>query len=221
MRKDEDIKKDVVDQLYWDDRIDASEVQVTVTNGLVQLTGKVPTNRDRIAAYDDTTFVDGVLDVHNDLEVEFIETLLTDKDIAENAKEALRLDPDVEAFDIEVKCDEGLVELNGNVDAYWKKVLAEETVLNLAGVTAVTNKLVVVPSKKVEDEVIATDIVEALDRSAFTNPEDINVKVEEGVVKLSGNVPSIRAKVEATETARYTPGVVYVHNGNLAVSASA
>jgi osmotically-inducible protein OsmY len=49
---DENIKKDVVDDLYWDNRIDASEINVTVDNGLVTLSGQVATYGERSVARD-------------------------------------------------------------------------------------------------------------------------------------------------------------------------
>jgi len=39
---DEKIKKQVVDQLYWDARVDASDVKVEVSDRNVILTGTVP-----------------------------------------------------------------------------------------------------------------------------------------------------------------------------------
>ena len=39
---DEDIKKDVVDELDWDSRIDASDIFVEVENGEVLLSGTAP-----------------------------------------------------------------------------------------------------------------------------------------------------------------------------------
>jgi len=41
-RSDEVIKKDVVDELYWDNRIDASKVTATVNDGAVTLAGAGP-----------------------------------------------------------------------------------------------------------------------------------------------------------------------------------
>ena len=37
---DQQIKKNIVDQLYWDYRVDAAEVQVQVYGGEVTLTGQ-------------------------------------------------------------------------------------------------------------------------------------------------------------------------------------
>lgn len=38
-RKDEEIKEEIVDQLVWDSRVDASDVSVRVTKGVVSLEG--------------------------------------------------------------------------------------------------------------------------------------------------------------------------------------
>jgi hypothetical protein len=58
-RKDEDIKKDIVDALYWDRRVDASLVTVTVSDGNVMLGGSVPDRAALEAAEDDARVVGG------------------------------------------------------------------------------------------------------------------------------------------------------------------
>jgi hyperosmotically inducible protein len=52
-RTEEQIKRDVVDQLYWDNRVDASDVTVEVSNGTVTLRGTVPTYFASTAALND------------------------------------------------------------------------------------------------------------------------------------------------------------------------
>lgn len=42
IRADEEIKRDLVDELYWDYRVDASNVKAEVSDGKVRLTGTVP-----------------------------------------------------------------------------------------------------------------------------------------------------------------------------------
>ena len=48
--KDEQIKKAVVDMLYWDSRVDASDIHVEVTDGEVTLRGTVPSYATKEAA---------------------------------------------------------------------------------------------------------------------------------------------------------------------------
>jgi osmotically-inducible protein OsmY len=69
MRLDETIKKDVVGQLYWDSRVDASEINVTVDEGTVTLSGSVPTFLAREAATSDARLVHGVTWVDNQLRI--------------------------------------------------------------------------------------------------------------------------------------------------------
>ena len=73
-----------------------------------------------------------------------------------------------------------------------------------------TNKLAVVPTESIKDERIAEDVVDAMDRNASANPEDVNVRVTDGVVTLTGTVTSWRAKTAAYDSALYTYGVVDV-----------
>ncbi|TFF85228.1 BON domain-containing protein, partial [Candidatus Heimdallarchaeota archaeon] len=42
MTTDEEIKKKLTDQLYWDTRVDASDIDIDVNGSSVTLSGKVP-----------------------------------------------------------------------------------------------------------------------------------------------------------------------------------
>mgnify|MGYP001044552079 CR=1 FL=1 len=212
MTIDEKIKKDVTDQLYWDHRVDAADVQIEVDDGVVTLTGNVPSFTAKDAAYDDTWFVDGVRLVVNDLDVEYVtETKMpTDEEIQRYVVEKLRWNPDLASYKIEVSVAKGWVTMQGTVDAYWKKVRARMEASEVVGVLGVTNKLAVVPTESIKDERIAEDVVDAMDRNASANPEDVNVRVTDGVVTLTGTVTSWRAKTAAYDSALYTYGVVDV-----------
>ena len=68
-RGDERIHEDVSERLMDDGRIDASEIEVQVTNGEVTLTGTVDHRRTKRLAEDIAESVRGVRDVHNQLRV--------------------------------------------------------------------------------------------------------------------------------------------------------
>ena len=213
-RTDEDIKVDVINQLKWDARIDASDVSVTVDNGKVKLDGNVASMTAKTSAADDAFLVDGVLSVDNTLEVEFPEakTVPTDEDIKANVVAALSFDSDLESYKIDVTVDKGWVTLEGTVNAYWEKVAAENEALDVNGVIGVSNNLGVVPTDDYVDQNIAEDIVNALERNVHVNAEDIDVKVEDGEVTLDGTVKTYTAKNAAFDSALYTPGVISVNN---------
>jgi len=65
-RIDENIKRDVVDQLYWDSRVNAADIKVTVFDGVVTLSGFVNTSNARYSAASDTWMSEGVTEVNND-----------------------------------------------------------------------------------------------------------------------------------------------------------
>jgi osmotically-inducible protein OsmY len=212
MAIDEKIKKDVTDQLYWDHRVDAADVQIEVDDGVVTLMGSVPSFTAKDAAYDDTWYVDGVRLVVNDLDVEYVtETKLpSDEDIRRYVMEKLRWNPELASYKIDVEVARGWVTLEGTVDAYWKKVRARLEASEVIGVIGVTNKLAVVPTESIKDERIAEDVIAAMDRHVSIQPQDVNVRVTDGIVTLNGTVSSWRAKTAAYDAALYTYGVIEV-----------
>jgi osmotically-inducible protein OsmY len=68
-RSDERIREDICDRLSVSDQVDPSEVEVSVANGEVTLTGTVQTRYMKFIAEEMTDDVPGVHDVHNQLRV--------------------------------------------------------------------------------------------------------------------------------------------------------
>src|SRR5438067_12543161 len=69
MRSDSDIKRDVEDELRWDPDLDATDIAVTVKNGIVTLAGFTRSYSDKLEAEAAAKRVAGVLGVANDIEV--------------------------------------------------------------------------------------------------------------------------------------------------------
>ena len=209
MATDEKIKKDVTDQLYWDYRVDASNVQVTVDDGVVELEGTVPSFSAKESASTDAWSVGGVIRVENDLDVKYAPglTVPTDDEIRSNIKDVFLWNPYLTSYKIDVSVKNGWVTLEGTVDAYWKKVRAELEATDVVGVLGITNKIAVVPTESITDERIAEDVVNAVDRDIRVYADDVDVKVEGGQVTLTGSVPTWTAKSAAHSAALYTYGV--------------
>ncbi|HLG50006.1 MAG TPA: BON domain-containing protein, partial [Chloroflexota bacterium] len=66
---DEGIRQNVWDEISHDVRIDSSDITLTVTNGVVYLSGTVPTYSQKITAAEDARRIKGVVDVVNNLTV--------------------------------------------------------------------------------------------------------------------------------------------------------
>lgn len=207
--KDEHIKKDIVDQLYWDPRVDSSEVSVEVKNGSVVLKGSVPTYFARSAAYESAFRVEGVVEIDNRIKVLFPESYTppTDDEIRHRVRKHLDDSTFFDMTEIMIEVEEGIVTITGTVDEAWKKQYAENSIINEPGIVAVSNHLAVVPSDDFVDKEIAEDVIRAIDRNAYVDPNEVNVVVNNGVVTLSGTVLSTFARRAAYDAALHTPGV--------------
>ena len=68
-RASEQIKKDVVGQLYCDGRVNAADISVTVNNGIVEISGAVPSRSARTAAVEAARYTPGVTNIIDNIEV--------------------------------------------------------------------------------------------------------------------------------------------------------
>ncbi len=211
---DEVIKSKVVDQLRFDAKVDASDIKVEVDNNKVTLEGSVSSFSGKTSAEDDAYLISGVFDVENNLEVEFEvpPAIPTDDEIETRINNTLLWNTEINSQNINVEVENQWVTLTGDVDSYWKKYLAENKTLNVRGVVGVTNEIVVVPTEKVTDEAIAEDIIKAIERNVNVLADNVTVKVEDGKVTLTGEVPSWSAKNSAFIAASSAWGVKEVEN---------
>jgi hypothetical protein len=68
-KPDRQIHQDIKDQLWWSPFVDKNDVTVTVTNGIVTLTGTVDTMSERQSA-EHNAFEGGAKEVVNNLQVD-------------------------------------------------------------------------------------------------------------------------------------------------------
>jgi len=88
---DAQIKRDVEDELGWEPSVNAAEIGVAVSNGLVTLIGRVTSLPEKWAAERAAARVAGVAAVASELEVRLASSgERTDEDIARAALNALR-----------------------------------------------------------------------------------------------------------------------------------
>jgi osmotically-inducible protein OsmY len=209
----EKIKKEVVDQLYWDTRVDASDIEVQVDGGEVTLTGEVSSYSDKQAATTTTWAINGVTVVDNQLSVEYPSTieLPADNEVKSNIQSVLLWNTEVDSSEIDVEVADHIATLEGTVDTYWEKIRAAE-LADVTGVFDVVNKLAVVPTEDFVDEDVATDVTDALERNLHVNVDNVTVKVKDGKVTLTGKVSSWTAYRSAEDSAFYTLGVKNVDN---------
>jgi osmotically-inducible protein OsmY len=213
VRSDEDIQRDVLDELEWDARVRPNEIGVAVKDGVVTLTGWVDSYLKKIAAEEDAHRVPGVKAVVNDIEVRLPGSAeRTDVDLAKAVLNALRWHAGIPADKIDVTVDHGWVTLKGQVDFGFQKRLAERAVERLSGVVGVTNLITVKAKPGPSPEELKAQIEKALIRNAETDARRITVEVQGSKVILRGTVSSYAEKKAAEETAWSAPGVTEVEN---------
>ncbi len=208
-RSDEQIQAEVAEHLRQDGRVELERVEVRVHQGVVELSGHVPSVMAHQAATEVAQAVPGVRDVANRLAVVYTaaKAAPTDQELQAAAQDVLRSNGQIDAARIGVRASKGVIVLQGSVESYWQRTLADQAVRAVEGVRQVLNELAVVSGQATEDLRIARDILLALRRSALVEVEDVRVKVKDGRVILSGTLPHWQALRAVEEAAWRTPGV--------------
>lgn len=124
-------------------------------------------------------------------------------------KMSLLTDSRTPALDINVETRAGVVTLFGIVHSQEAKAAAAEVTRKVSGVKRVVNDLQVMTrakeaAVKVRDEDIESDVKKAFEKADF---KDIGVEVKNGVVRLTGTVPTGTRRLEAAVLARSIQGV--------------
>lgn len=209
MKTDAQLKADVTDELAWDPSLDAANVGVMVSEGVVTLTGHLDSFAEKHAVEQAVRRVGGVRGIAVELDIKLPASgERSDSDLARAATESLRLNSLVPDDKVQVEVENGWVTLTGEVDWSYQFASAEQCIRPLAGVRGLFNQITIKPRVKGED--IARQITAALTRQATREARHIGVDVEGGVVTLSGKVHSLAEHDAAIGVAFSAHGVSHV-----------
>jgi osmotically-inducible protein OsmY len=204
-----EIEQDVREELQWDPDLDASDIAVSVKDGVVTLAGFVKSYTDKYEAEAAAKRVAGVVAVANDLEVRLPSVdERPDPDIARDAVAALKSMLPISYQNIKIVVKNGWVTLEGQVEWQYQRQTAENAVRRIKGVKGVSNLIQLKP--RAEPEQIKKKIQEAFRRNAELDANRIIVETNGSEVILKGTVRSWIEREEAERVAWSAPGVTKV-----------
>ena len=141
MLSDDDLVRDVKDELAWDRTLDPDAIAVSADAGRVTLRGSIGSLHKRRAATRAAERVFGVVSVDNRLEIQPMSARRReDADLRADVLQALMLDSLVPRT-IDVKVDEGLVTLTGTAEWQYERDAADLAASSVAGVVDVADEI--------------------------------------------------------------------------------
>lgn len=221
-RADWQIERDAEEALLHDTATDSWEIQVEVENNVATLEGRVDSWQEKQLAAKVVKGVKGVKGIDNDITVEY-DTERTDYEIKQDIAKALHWDILVDDALIDVKVDDGKVELSGTVgsaaekhQAYWDAWVTGVKAVDQDGLVvkywARNDRLRKDKYKVKPDGEIEQAVEDAMLYDPRVNSLKVQTDVDNGFVTLRGKVDSLEAKRAAAHDARNTVGVAGVTN---------
>ncbi|WFC41551.1 BON domain-containing protein [Pseudoxanthomonas sp. SE1] len=201
---DKQLRQAVIDELDFEPSLDSADVGVLAEDGVITLTGHVPTYYQKLSAERAAWRVKGVKAIAQNIEVRFASDT-SDEEIAKRALGVLKWSSTVPS-DIHLTVNKGWITLEGKVDWQYQRTGAESALRSLRGVTGISNNIVIKPTVQVP--VVQQRIEDALRRSADVEAKQIRIAVKNGdTVTLDGKVDTWSERVAVERAVWSTPGV--------------
>jgi osmotically-inducible protein OsmY len=140
--------------------------------------------------------------------------MVGDLELRQDVLDELEFEPSVNAAHIGVAANRGIVTLTGFVTTYAEKAAAERAAGRVKGVKAIAEEIEVrLPSdtKRADDE-IAARAVDILKWQGGLPADRLRVKIEKGIVTLTGDVDWQYQKANAEDVVHKLSGVIDVVN---------
>lgn len=192
---DKDITSAVESEFFEDRSVPHNDVEVSTTNGVVTLTGTVSNLLARDVSQRLAQTVRGVRAVVNRIDVR-PRFQKSDEELKRLVQNALAYDPAADAYEIKVSVQDKVASLDGKVQSFAERDLAERVARSVAGIRDVRNNVVLQYKPRSDAEVLA-DVRARLRHDAYVEEDLVSVAVKDGAVKLSGRVGSDAERARA------------------------
>ncbi len=211
MKTDSQLQHDVMAELEWDPSIHHSDIGVSVSGGVVTLSGLVHSYAEKIQAEKAARRVAGTRAIAEELKVRYPSDAKTDdSEIAKRIVDVIAWDALVPADSIKVKVEHGWVTLTGAVAWFYQKEAARRAASRITGVVGISN-LVTLRNAPVASD-IKERIIAAIKRSANTDAASVTVLTDGGKVTLGGRVKAWSERQVAERAAWAAPGVTSIED---------
>ncbi len=210
--RDKRLQQDVIDELDFEPSVNAAQIGVAASNGVVTLSGHVGSYAEKVAAERAAQRVKGVQAIAQEIEVRYPGDKKTaDDEIASRIVSILQWSAVVPRDSVKVKVQDGWVSLTGQVNWQFERAAAEAEVRRLSGVAGVMNSIAIRP--RVEAADVKHKIEEALKRNAEVEAGGVRVLVlGGGKIALDGNVHDWRERDAVKRAAWSAAGVMAVED---------
>jgi osmotically-inducible protein OsmY len=215
VKTDQEIQKDVMEELKWTPLLNSTEIGVAVKNGIVTLTGTVDSYIKKVNAENAAKKVAGVNAVAENIHVKITSPgKKTDTEIAGAILHALKWHSIVPDEKIKIKVEDGWVTMDGEVEWEYQKTSTCNAVTNLLSVRGITDNINVAPKTLISftADKVRSSIIKALHRRASRDADKITIETIGSKVLLGGTVHSLAEKEDAVAAAWSIPGVFWVEN---------
>jgi osmotically-inducible protein OsmY len=206
---DDDLRRDVAAELYWDPQVGSPAIEVSAAGGLVTLRGTVASLRQKRAGGIAAARVRGVTGVANELGVRIPDRdRRDDEDLCGDVLEALMLEASV-PMTVNAQAGDGFVTLTGTVEWHYQREAAESRTAAVPGVAGIGNAIALAeaPGARTAADAISC----AFRRDAMLDADRLSVETfSGGLVILSGTVASWGAHDHAVAAAWSAAGVTDV-----------
>jgi len=206
MISDRQLKENVLQELEFDNGVDATDIGVIVEDGAVTLTGTINDYPQRFAAVNAVKRMTGVRALADDINVVLSpKHRRDDTEIAKHIAHVLQHNTNTPNEAVKAIVHHGLVTLDGTVLLEKQRRNIEKQVAHVAGVNSIINQIKIEPSVKSDN--VKEKITAALKRNAELECDQITVDVDGDKVVLTGQVRSFYEREIAQAAAWRAPGV--------------
>jgi len=200
-----------LEELLQRRHLPGEDIRLVVVTGVAYLDGSVASYQQKKALEAAVASLPKVRQVVNRLRVTPY-SARSNQEVAQNVMAALQREGILSRHAIAVAVHDSVVELKGHVSSIFAKIAAEAVAWSACGVRHVVNRIEVIPESAQDPAELRMAIKRGLQSCLGLSPSTFDVRIERGMVILTGSVSSDDQRWAAEDLVRYYPLVRQVDN---------